>query len=296
MTHVSAAEKRKKRRKEKLLEEERLRVGEEKARRVPAAAHNAHSVNVINDGGRLIFPPGHPATNWPADVQFMVYGSCDDNEPLLPPLPVVHHVDPGPKPRNLFEQPVTALGVPAPPSIPRDFSALRNESTNPWRTIRRRKHPLRPTCREQRPFPQSLAKRPTPPAPKAEILSRPDLPPPPAPTPPIANTPIPPGALASMLPAKTAYGVVHTKLTLACARELPESVLTLQEIFDIGWGPDVNNNQKTLVMELPADQLVFLGVLAAIAAVEPIFATFLHPAIMDFSRGWVAHCQGDQFG
>ncbi|KAJ7509477.1 hypothetical protein B0H11DRAFT_1959756 [Mycena galericulata] len=50
------------------------------------------------------------------------------------------------------------------------------------------------------------------------------------------------------------------------------------------------------MMELPADQLVFLAALAAIAAAEPIFEGFLYPAITSFANGWVAHCRGDSLG
>ncbi|KAJ7502281.1 hypothetical protein B0H11DRAFT_1990003 [Mycena galericulata] len=42
------------------------------------------------------------------------------------------------------------------------------------------------------------------------------------------------------------------------------------------------------MMELPADQLVFLAALAAIAAAEPIFEGFLYPAITSFANGWMA--------
>ncbi|KAJ7475585.1 hypothetical protein B0H11DRAFT_2032584 [Mycena galericulata] len=43
------------------------------------------------------------------------------------------------------------------------------------------------------------------------------------------------------------------------------------------------------MMELPADQLVFLVALAAISDAEPVFEGFLHPAITSFANGWVAH-------
>ncbi|KAJ7460450.1 hypothetical protein B0H11DRAFT_2057947 [Mycena galericulata] len=41
------------------------------------------------------------------------------------------------------------------------------------------------------------------------------------------------------------------------------------------------------MMELPADQLVFLAALAAIAAAELIFEGFLYPAITSFANGWI---------
>ncbi|KAJ7457122.1 hypothetical protein B0H11DRAFT_2287111 [Mycena galericulata] len=171
---------------------------------------------------------------------------------------------------------------------PRDFSALRSDAAHPWRTIRRRNHRLLPQCTDRRPFPCSLPKRHLP-----VIYTIVDDP---TPTPPPVVPVAPPVVIAPALPADTAYGPVHTKLALACAHEVPNSVLTLAEVFDIAWGPHADNDHKGLMMELPADQLVFLAALAAIAAAEPIFEGFLYPAITSFANGWVAHCRGDSFG
>ncbi|KAJ7807882.1 hypothetical protein B0H13DRAFT_2386187 [Mycena leptocephala] len=96
--------------------------------------------------------------------------------------------------------------------------------------------------------------------------------------------PIPPLAPAPSLPAETTYGLVHTKLALACARELPNSVVTLEQVFDLVWGPYRNNDEKNLLVALPPDRLIFLCTLAAIAALEPVFEGFLQPVIMEFAR------------
>ncbi|KAJ6583818.1 hypothetical protein B0H10DRAFT_2096326 [Mycena sp. CBHHK59/15] len=193
------------------------------------------------------------------------------------------------------------------PSLPasRDFSSLRSPaSAHPWRTIRRRNHRLLPQRRVQRPFPISLPKRTLISAPRADTLAvhailpslSPQHPPPlssvidvPSPSVMAAKTPV-------TLPAMTAYGLVHTKFALACAGELPDIVVTLEQVFDLVWGPHVDDDQKNLLVGLPPDRLVFLCTLAAIAGLEPVFEGFLQPVIMNFARAWVAHCRGDSFG
>ncbi|KAJ7160596.1 hypothetical protein C8R43DRAFT_947811 [Mycena crocata] len=206
------------------------------------------------------------------------------------------------------EQPLAAIHVASSQSIPRDFSALRSESPHPWRTIRRRNHRLLPQRRAQRPFPKSFPKRTTISAPRADtvLALQSDLPrpssPPPQPDPPllsppsIVNTTPPSIEPATTLPAETAYGLVQTKFALACARELPHITVTLDQVFDVVWGPHATNKNRNLLVKLPPDRLVFLCTLAAIAALEPVFEGFLQPAITDFAHAWVAHCRGESFG
>ncbi|KAJ7163968.1 hypothetical protein C8R43DRAFT_1122929 [Mycena crocata] len=68
----------------------------------PVAMHHVKIVNVIIDAGRLIFPLGHPTADWPAELQYMVYGpSDDDDKPFAPPAPVVYLVNPASRPHSL---------------------------------------------------------------------------------------------------------------------------------------------------------------------------------------------------
>ncbi|KAJ7445492.1 hypothetical protein B0H11DRAFT_2087029 [Mycena galericulata] len=277
MTNSPAAQKQKRRREEKLLEGQRLRVEEGLARHVPVSTPVPHPSSMALVSEPIPrwrdFPRGHPAENWPLHLQAYLYDPTYPRDDDLPP------------------QPIHVVHVANSISTRRDFSALRSTaSAHPWRTIRRRNQRLLPESTARRPFPRSLPKRPV----IHTIVDDPTPMPPPVVS--VVTTPLPPVTIAPTLPADTAYGLVHTKLALACAREFPNSVLTLAEVFDITWGPQADNKHKGLMMELPADQLVFLAALAAIADAEPVFEGFLYPAIASFANGWVAHCRGDSFG
>ena len=153
--------------------------------------------------------------------------------------------------------------APAVSCSPRDWSTLRSDSAHPWRAIRRRNYRLRPQRPERRPFPRSLPKtvQSLPPPPIHAILVDP------SPT----------------LPAETPYGVVESGLALACASELPDGAAVLDDLFDLVWGLYAHDDDKNHLVRLPTDQLVFLCTLAKIVALEPVFATFLHPVISDFT-------------
>ncbi|KAJ6545231.1 hypothetical protein B0H19DRAFT_1167174 [Mycena capillaripes] len=193
--------------------------------------------------------------------------------------------------------PVHAVPLADSRSTPRDFSALRGDSTHPWRTIRRRNHWLLPQWREQhekRPFPKSFPKRAIISTPDVDILAVDSLLMLPPPPPPVA-VPLPPPVQAPTLPAKTPYGLVRSSLALSCAGE--KAVLNaVSDVFDIAWGPHTTVTQKFHLLELPGDQLGFLCMLAEFVALEPVFREFLHPAIANFAHGWVTHCLQDSFG
>ncbi|KAF8175961.1 hypothetical protein K438DRAFT_1847351 [Mycena galopus ATCC 62051] len=177
----------------------------------------------------------------------------------------------------------TAEAFPLPLSLPpRNWSTLRSDTAHPWRTIRRRNHRLRPQQPERRPFPQSLPK----------ILTLRHLTPPPSPA--MVDIPPDPATAAPTFPARTAYGLVHSNLALACAHELPDVSASFQEILEIAGGPP--DDREDLLGALPPDQLVFLSTLAAIAALDRVFQRFLYPVIADFADRWVAHLRGDSFG
>ncbi|KAJ7216152.1 hypothetical protein C8J57DRAFT_282984 [Mycena rebaudengoi] len=288
-------------RRRKAAEAQGQHITEERERRAPVSIHSTFSLPAsaaptfppssryhFDTGGVYGLHPGHPMRN--VSGLLPDFDDSDDERELTPIVPV--------------------YTMPA-PTTPRDFSALCSDSSHPWRTIRCRHHRLRPPCREQRPFPRSLPKRVSAPLPAIHMvavdsiqtplappLSAVDISFPPAPTPvspapaPIPILPSPPHVSATTLPAETAYGLVHSKFALACARELPDIAVTLDQVFDLVWGPYAGNNQKNLLVELPPDRLVFLCTLAAIVALEPVFEGFLQPVIIDFVAAWVDHCSG----
>ncbi|KAJ7654856.1 hypothetical protein B0H17DRAFT_1099359 [Mycena rosella] len=288
MTSGAKKEKaRKKARAQKLLEEEQQRVEVETAQRASCRAWPAHPdsrpffdtstlIFYDDDTPQLVFPPNHPAANWPPHLQSYIYGPLDDEPP--PHVPVLHIANSG---RS------------------RDFSALRGiASTHPWRTIRRRNHRLFPQRREQRPFPKALPKRTDHPPGLSlrpiDILGlwplhhddpiHPDeVPALDIPAPLICPCPADHLVLpVPTLPAQTAYGLVRSSLAVACAGE--KAVLdAVSDVFDISWGPHTTATQKFHLLELPGDQL-------------PVFREFLHPAIANFAHGWVTHCLQDSFG
>ncbi|KAJ7443758.1 hypothetical protein B0H11DRAFT_2291464 [Mycena galericulata] len=238
----------------------------------------------------------------PADMRSFIYDprAWEDDEP-----PPVRVADPKPVRHDFpVAEVFTIYSVPAAhsPLRPRDFSALRSESAHPWRTIRRRNHRLLP---QRRPFPHSLPKR---------MLAPEELPPPPPATlipihglltedpndrVPVLVLPRPvrlpwdpyhfipsqfPLPVRS-LPGETAYGPVQSGLALVCAREYPWTFLAHANISEIAWGahpPDVLDEREDVLHELPPDQLVFLAVLVQICNLEPVFTSFLEPAIADF--------------
>ncbi|KAJ7429532.1 hypothetical protein B0H11DRAFT_2143225 [Mycena galericulata] len=256
------------------------------------------------------FPPGHPASNMPADMRSFIYDprAWEDDEP--PPVPVA---DPKPVRRDLpVAEASTIHSIPAAhsPLRPRDFSALRSESAHPWHTIRRRNQRLLP---QRRPFPHSLPKRmltpeePPPPPPATLIPIHGILTEDPNDRVPVLVLPRPvrlpwdpyhfiPSQYplpARSLPGETVYGPVQSGLALVCAREYPWIFVAHANISEIAWGahpPDVLDEREDVLHELPPDQLVFLAVLVEICNLEPVFASFLEPAIADFVNGWLEHC------
>ncbi|KAJ7785326.1 hypothetical protein DFH07DRAFT_763919 [Mycena maculata] len=222
-------------------------------------------------------------SQWPEDVHAFVYGpNLDDN-----PSPV-------PSPWCPNDIPVAFVSIAAISAVhmPRNWSSLRSASSRPWHAIRRHKHRLRAesSWEQHALFDVPPAEPPLPPPPlsphshglslqPADLLGRiplhcddlihpDDVPPVNMPAPFICPCPVnhilPPLPTAAVFPAGTPYGPVDTRLALLCARELPDSVVTLEEVFGIVWGPYADDEQKNLVVELPADQLVFLCTLAAI--------------------------------
>ncbi|KAJ6577840.1 hypothetical protein B0H19DRAFT_1370910 [Mycena capillaripes] len=225
----------------------------------------------------------HPRLVWNAAREVLTEVPCEDELPGVDCIYATHSIPPPTTP------------------IPRDFSALRGDSTHPWHTIRQRIRRLLPQRPERRPFPKSLPKRTVTSAPHAEVLavydhlpvvSSPSLSP--LLPPPIAHVPLP--IPAPILPAHTSYGVVQTSLALVCANEKP-CIDSISNLFELVWGPCPPLANKAHLVELPADQLVFLCTLAEFVALEPVFAEFLYPAIENFANGWVTHCrQQDSFG
>ncbi|KAJ7903002.1 hypothetical protein B0H13DRAFT_2335354 [Mycena leptocephala] len=103
--------------------------------------------------------------------------------------------------------------------------------------------------------------------------------------------PIPP-IPAPSLPADTSYGVVQSSLALACTTAVEKHFsAALADVVSVAWGPYGTYEEKGLLAQLPGDQLVFLCMLPEFVRLEPVFAEFLDPAIINFARGWVNHCR-----
>ncbi|KAJ7449388.1 hypothetical protein B0H11DRAFT_2079147 [Mycena galericulata] len=165
------------------------------------------------------------------------------------------------------------------PLRPRDFSALRSESVHPWRTIRRRNHRLLP---QRRPFAHSL--------PKHTLVLEEPPPPPPATLIPIhgvlAEDPhdcVP--VLVLPRPIRLLWDPYHFIPSYETVYgPYPWIFLAHANISEIAWGahpPDVLDERE---------DLVFLAVLVEICNLEPVFTSFLEPAIADFVNGWLEHC------
>ncbi|KAK7006803.1 hypothetical protein R3P38DRAFT_2793485 [Favolaschia claudopus] len=242
-----------------------------------------------------------PPTQWPAHIQEFVYGPRSPAEILadaIPPAPAP--VDPSPMvtlvDACLEGPPPQPLPIPprAVTSVMRDWSALRVECVNPWRTIRRRKQRLRPryagTCprapRVVTPAAVSTLSPPKP-VPVMSLLEGRSQPLPLQPTQVFALVPLHPDdpihpddvptndlplplacpcpddhlAGPRLLSADTPFGWVGSSLALACAWELPEPDKVLDALAFLAWGSSEDVRRDCLA-DLPHDLFIFLGVLS----------------------------------
>ncbi|KAK6995663.1 hypothetical protein R3P38DRAFT_3223623 [Favolaschia claudopus] len=265
-----------------------------------------------------------PPTQWPAHIQEFVYGPRPPAEILadaIPPAPV----DPSPMvtlvDACLEGPPLQPLPIPprTVTSVMRDWSALRVECVNPWRTIRRRKQRLRPryadTCprapRVVTPAAVSTLSPPKP-VPVMSLLEGRSQPLPLQPTQVFALVPLHPDdpihpddvptndlplplacpcpddhlAGPRLLSADTPFGWVGSSLALACAWELPEPDKVLDALAFLAWGSSEDVRRDCLA-DLPPDLFVFLGVLSMVSVLECDFGQFLVPAGSSFIKHWV---------
>ncbi|KAJ6545223.1 hypothetical protein B0H19DRAFT_1379969 [Mycena capillaripes] len=211
------------------------------------------------------------------------------------------------------------------------WPALHSLGGHPWRAIRRRKRRLRADCSWQQPpfephFDTPPAAPPSsPPRPlipenwvhgrslqPAELLGlqslhcdtsiHPDnVPLLDIPAPSLCLCPAdhlpPPPAPAPSFPAETSYGSVQSSLALAYATASEKGCFAaITDVVSLVWGSSGTYLEKGLLARLPGDQLIFLCMLADFVALEPVFTTFLHPAITDFATGWIEHCQREDAG
>ncbi|KAK6978043.1 hypothetical protein R3P38DRAFT_3120547 [Favolaschia claudopus] len=201
----------------------------------------------------------------------------------------------------------------------RDWTVLRVECSNPWRTIRRRKQRLRPRYADSCPRAPRIAGAavvsplsPPKPVPVMSLLEgrsqnlplqhaqvfalvplHPDDPIHPDDVPtnelplPLA-CPCPDDHLAGprLLSADTPFGWVGSSLALACAWELPEPDRVLDALAFLAWGSSEDVRRDCLA-DLPPDLFIFLGVLSMVSILECDFGQFLLPAGSAFIKHWV---------
>ncbi|KAK7036066.1 hypothetical protein R3P38DRAFT_2910422 [Favolaschia claudopus] len=245
------------------------------------------------------FPP--PA-QWPAHIRDFVYGPRSPVEMLadtVPPtrtdiVPIAAVVNTPAAPR-LVPVPAKAAATTA-----RDWSVLQVGCTNPWRTIRRRKHRLRTCCWDAPYIPVTVSAvlRPVSLPEPAPILNlhehqSQDVPLHPNDTPahtvplpiacPCPEDHIPGPRLHS---ADTPFGLVHSSLAMVCAGELPEPQKIVDALALLAWGT-AEDLRRDLLLDLPPDSLVFLGVLSMVGIMESDFRPFLLPAMLGFIKHWV---------
>ncbi|KAK6969287.1 hypothetical protein R3P38DRAFT_3502114 [Favolaschia claudopus] len=160
----------------------------------------------------------------------------------------------------------------------RDWTVLRVDCSNRWRTIRRRKQRLRPRYADTCPrapriagaavaalkiYPSSLRKSlllypyPDDPIHPDDVPTN-DLPLPLA-------CPCPDDHLTGprLLSADTPFGWVGSSLALTCAWELPEPDKVLDALAFLAWGSSEDIRRDCLA-DLPPDLFVFLGVLSMV--------------------------------
>ncbi|KAK7040961.1 hypothetical protein R3P38DRAFT_3452815 [Favolaschia claudopus] len=186
----------------------------------------------------------------------------------------------------------------------RDWTVLRVECSNPWRTIRRRKQRLRPRYADTCPRAPRIA--------GAAVVS-PLSPPKPVPVMSLLegrsqNLPLQPAQVFALVPLHPDDPIhpddttillgldfsllIHhldgsdPSLALACAWELPEPDRVLDALAFLAWGSSEDVRRDSLA-DLPADLFVFLGVLSMVSVLECDFGQFLVPAGSAFIKHWV---------
>ncbi|KAJ6627575.1 hypothetical protein B0H10DRAFT_2210482 [Mycena sp. CBHHK59/15] len=178
-------------------------------------------------------------SDWPDHIHAYVYGTPIPGDSTQVPV--------------LDELQSTIYTVQPAPFV-REFSVLRSESAHPWRTIHRFAPQKMPT-----PVPatvvHAIIDEPVPITLLPPILT------------PLSSTPQP-----TALPAEMPYGVVQSRLTLACARELPQTAF--HDICVATWGPHPDLESQILLSRLPPDQFAFLCTLAEITSLKLVFGIF----------------------
>ncbi|KAJ7791627.1 hypothetical protein B0H14DRAFT_3160785 [Mycena olivaceomarginata] len=290
-----------KRRKQKLLEEQQwASVSTPVPLPTPAAPLPTSSRSIFVNG---VYASDHPFWDGFPSFSYDENGDRIDDEYDEPTAASTH---------PLACSPTTH----PPPSTytPRDLSALR--TTHPWRTIRRRNHRLLPQHREPRPFPQSLPKRTVVSAPRPNILAlKEDIP-----VSPLLEAPLVPPVVAPPLPLPPPPHEPHLD-------GLPLRPINLLDLQQLHHGYSIHPDDVP-PLDMPAPSLcpcpadhsppsppiapaplpILTPILPAVllshvrmsrefVELEPVFAEFLHPAIVNFVNGWVTHCrQQDSFG
>ncbi|KAJ7241812.1 hypothetical protein C8J57DRAFT_72967 [Mycena rebaudengoi] len=273
-------------------------------------------------------PPPPALPRFP--IRFLPYQVLAEPPPL-PPLQWPEHVrafvyDPNPSWADDIPEPVAPSAVMSIAHTPRNWASLRSVGAHPWRAIRRRKRRLRADCWERPTYhfeaaPPAELLLPLPFEPPLEVRSQgillrsadllglvplhPDDPIHPDDVPP-DDLPVPSLCLfpedhpPSEFPAETEYGPVVHQLAHACSRALPPALDVASHLCDVVWPPmvypdgSVDPNPEArldLLARLSPDHLVFLGAIAHMGHLEHHFALLFDPAITEFARLWVHHCE-----